>query len=52
MLDSTMRSKRWGMEGLKDAAKTSTSIRQVLKKLGLIEAGGNYTQIKKISFSL
>ena len=42
-----MKSKRWNLEGLKIAAQTSTSIRQVLKKLGLIEAGGNYEQIKK-----
>ena len=29
------------------AVKTSTSIRQVLKKIGLIEAGGNYFTVKK-----
>lgn len=29
-----------------DAVKSSRSIRQVLKKLGLIEAGGNYSTVK------
>ena len=35
------------MAQLKDAIKTSPSYRQVLIKLGLREAGGNYAQIKK-----
>jgi len=39
--------KKWTEEDLRVAAKNSTSIRQVLKKIGLIEAGGNYTQVKK-----
>ncbi len=33
---------------LKEACALSTSYRQVLLKLGLIEAGGNYTSIKKM----
>ena len=39
--------KKWTKEQLFEAVKTSTSIRQVLGKLGLVEAGGNYDQIKK-----
>ena len=41
-----MKTKRWNEEKLRKAVKDSTSIRQVIKKLGLIEAGGNYEQIK------
>ena len=41
------RNKKWSENDLKCAVINSTSIRQVLKKLGLIEAGGNYNQIKK-----
>ena len=41
------RNKSWTEEKLKEAVKTSTSVRQVLKKLNLKEAGGNYSQIKK-----
>jgi RNase P subunit RPR2 len=32
---------------LRDAVKTSRSVRQVLKKLGLAEAGGNYSTVQK-----
>lgn len=42
-----MRSRSWTEDELKSAAKSSTSVRQVLGKLGLKEAGGNYAQIKK-----
>jgi len=42
-----MKTKRWTKEQLIDAVSTSTSIRQVLSKLGLKEAGGNYAQISK-----
>lgn len=42
-----MRTKRWTVNQLRNAARDSRSIRQVLHKLGLKEAGGNYTQIKK-----
>jgi len=41
-----MRPRKWTEEDLRIAAKQSTSIRQVLKCLGLREAGGNYVQIK------
>lgn len=42
-----MRPKRWTIKQLRNAVKDSRSIRQVLYKLGLREAGGNYAQIKK-----
>ena len=42
-----MRHRSWDTEQLKKAVADSTSKRQVLQKLGLAEAGGNYEQIKK-----
>mgnify|MGYP002725521184 CR=1 FL=1 len=39
--------RKWNEEQLHQACKKSTSIRQVLKFLGLKAAGGNYEQIKK-----
>jgi len=42
-----MRKRSWSTSELKNAVKTSTSIRQVLIKLKLKPAGGNYEQIKK-----
>lgn len=42
-----MRFRKWTEEQLRSAVKNSTSIRQVLYKLGLKEAGGNYFQISK-----
>lgn len=42
-----MKQKSWTKEQLKQAAKESKSIRQVIKLLGLIPAGGNYKQIEK-----
>ena len=41
------RKKKWTEEDLREAVKTSRSVRQVLNKLGLVEAGGNYDQIKR-----
>ncbi len=41
------RKRTWTINQLQEAVKTSRSRRQVLKKLGLIEAGGNYNQIRK-----
>lgn len=41
------RTSRWNIVDLKKAIETSTSIRQVIEKLGLVPAGGNYEQIKK-----
>ncbi len=38
---------KWTEEELLKAIKTSTSIRQVLSKIGLVQAGGNYEQVKK-----
>lgn len=42
-----MRKRSWTEEQLKKAVKNSFSYRQVLSKIGLQEAGGNYEQIKK-----
>ncbi len=41
------RKRTWSIEQLQEAVKTSGSVRQVLTKLGLREAGGNYTQVRK-----
>lgn len=41
-----MKPRKWTIKDLKNAAKKSTSIRQVIKHLGLIPAGGNYEQVK------
>lgn len=42
-----MRKRSWSLYELENAVRNSFSYRQVLKKLGLREAGGNYEQIKK-----
>ena len=42
-----MKKRKWNIEQLKKAVESSTSYRQVISKLGLIEAGGNYEQVKK-----
>ncbi|MFZ2188418.1 MAG: HNH endonuclease signature motif containing protein [Candidatus Moraniibacteriota bacterium] len=42
-----MRKRSWTENELKKAVELSTSVRQVLKRLKLKEAGGNYSQIKK-----
>ena len=42
-----MRKRSWDQRTLVEAARTSLSVRQVIKKLGLVEAGGNYDQVKK-----
>jgi 5-methylcytosine-specific restriction endonuclease McrA len=42
-----MRKRSWTKSQLKDAVATSFSYRQVLNKLKLREAGGNYDQVKK-----
>ena len=42
-----IRRKKWSENELREAVKKSTSIRQVLGKIGLKEAGGNYAQVKK-----
>ena len=41
-----MARKNWTNDDLVKAVKTSYSVREVIKKLGLIPAGGNYQQIK------
>ncbi|HRY82457.1 MAG TPA: HNH endonuclease signature motif containing protein [Candidatus Moranbacteria bacterium] len=43
----TNRKRTWTEDQLRIAVKNSTSIRKVLSKLKLREAGGNYSQIKK-----
>ena len=43
----TFTRKKWTDKQLKNAVSKSRSIRQVIVKLGLIPAGGNYEQIKK-----
>lgn len=47
-----MNRKKWDTEQLISAVKTSTSVRQVIAKLGLVEAGGNYQQVKDCISSL
>jgi len=42
-----MKTRKWTTEQLREAVSTSTSYRQILFKLHLIPAGGNYDQIKK-----
>ena len=41
------RKRSWTESGLREAVANSTSYRQVLVKLNLRDAGGNYSQIKK-----
>ncbi len=47
-MKSYTKRRSWTMEQLKMAVKNSTSFRQVIEKLGLRAAGGNYEQLKKI----
>ena len=42
-----MRKRSWSTSQLIQAVGSSRSIRQVLQKLHLVEAGGNYAQMKK-----
>ncbi|MEK7212798.1 MAG: HNH endonuclease signature motif containing protein [Patescibacteria group bacterium] len=42
-----MKQRSWTELQLEKAVASSSSLRQVLKKLGLREAGGNYDQVKK-----
>ena len=41
------KARKWTERQLVDAAKIATSVRQILFALGLEQAGGNYSQIKK-----
>ena len=41
-----MATRSWSTKDLKQAAKLSRSIREVIIKLGLVPAGGNYRQIR------
>lgn len=47
LYNKTMKSKKWSNEDLKRAVRESTSFRQVLLKLNLKMAGGNYETIKR-----
>ncbi|MCB9812041.1 HNH endonuclease [Candidatus Nomurabacteria bacterium] len=42
------RKRKWDHSKLKKAVTESFSIREVIQKLGLVPAGGNYEQVKKI----
>lgn len=42
-----MRKRTWSDAQLKIAVEKSSSVRQVIAKLGLVEAGGNYVQIQR-----
>lgn len=42
-----MKKRSWTISQLKNAVQNSFSYRQVLTKIGLREAGGNYEQVKK-----
>ena len=41
------KTRTWNEQALRAAVSESTSVRQVLQKLGLKQAGGNYMSIKK-----
>lgn len=41
------RKRRWSEEQLRTAVRQVKSLRQVIKALGLVQAGGNYKQVKK-----
>ena len=43
------RPKKWTREQLIAAVESSTSFRQVIQKLGLVPAGGNYVQVQSYS---
>ncbi len=42
-----MNKRTWTPAQLREAVKSSTSIRQAIEKIGLVPAGGNYVQISK-----
>jgi len=46
-MEGKIRKRKWSQNQLIEAVKISFSYRQVLAKLGLREAGGNYQQLKK-----
>lgn len=43
-----MKRRSWQIDDLHKAVKTSTSLRQVIAKLGLVPAGGNYEHVARI----
>lgn len=40
------RKQSWTILQLRDAARSSSSVRQIIEKLGLVPAGGNYAQVQ------
>ena len=46
-VDVCVKKRRWTVEELREAIVDSSSYRQVIKRLGLRPAGGNYEQVKK-----
>ena len=42
-----MKPRKWTKIDLENAAKSSFSFRQVISKIGLVPAGGNYEQVKR-----
>jgi hypothetical protein len=46
------RSRKWNDKQLINAVHTSTSYRQVIQKLGLVPAGGNYVHIVRVTKQL
>lgn len=42
-----MRKRSWTKENLIEAAKESINMRQLISRLGLVYAGGNYAQVRK-----
>lgn len=45
-LENMSKARKWNRTQLKKAVSESYSVREVIKKLGLIPAGGNYQQIQ------
>lgn len=46
-MEFTVKPRKYTLPQLEEAIKTSTSMLECIKKLGLIPAGGNYEQFKK-----
>lgn len=46
-MEKKYRRGKYTVDQLKEACKTSLSRREVMRKLGIIEAGGNYSTIKR-----
>lgn len=46
-IDYMVNRRSWTKSELRRAVRTSRSLRQTIKKIGLVPAGGNYAQVKK-----